>query len=270
MDDYNHGFVGFDKASFDASEAYHIISNNINKNNINLLPELWHIIFELSNNKELNILNQCCKNFNNETLNILNVRRLNYPRIGKHVKHLIPFSVADNLDKSLKYLYNNGNDLVKGDIVYSNYSNYHAIYDGYKLITYYNQWFEPIELDESFDIVKDNVSFDYWDIFESYHVDLSHYMDQFDIKYDLLSNIVECHLDYKNNFVLYTTFSTAFNKYFIILDSDEVKRKDLDNGKIKDSEMSKIIILFKNELENFYCNIDSNYGSHTLLMSLDY
>lgn len=258
MEDYNHRFVGYDKASFDAFEAYYIISNNI----IYLLPELWHIIFELSNNKELNILNQCCKNFNNETFNILNTRRLNYPRIiKKHVKHLIPFSVTNNLDKSLKYLYNNGNDLVKGDIVYSNKENYHAIYDGYKLITYYNQWFEPIELDESFDIVKDNVPFDYWDIFESYHVDLSHYMDQFDIKYDLLSNIVECHSDYKNNFVLYTKFCTVFNNYFIILDSDEVKRKDLDNGKIKDSEMSKIIIFFK-----FICIVHINIKMLKLIL----
>jgi hypothetical protein len=265
-DEYNHGYIEIDKASFDAFEAYCMSQNDkINQIN-NLLPELWHIIFELSNNQELNILNQCCRNFNAETVKILKSRRLKYPRIGKHVKHLIPFSVSENLDKSLKYLYNNGNDLVKGDIVYSTDDNYHTIYDGNKLLKYYNMYWEPIELDETFDIVKDNVPFDYWDIFNSFHVDLSPYIDQFNIKYDLLSNIVDCHSDYKNNYVLYI----KFNKYFIMLDSDEIKKKDLDNGKIKESKMSKIINLFKKELENFYCNINSDFGPTTLLMSIDY
>lgn len=233
-----------------------------------LLPELYNIIFELSNNKELNVLNQVCKCFNDETTNILTKRRLNYPRINKHVKHIVPFTLECLLPLTLKYLYNSGVDLVKGDIVVSfaieNKTDYQAIYNGEKLVRYYYQWFEPIELDESLDIVKNNVPFDYWDmLFEIFHIDLGPYMETCinNIKYDLLSNIVnDYHPSYKNLYVLYThfTINTTNKTYYIILEDD-------NNYNIKNLEIQKS---FKKELQNFYCNIDSDYGSNTLIMTL--
>jgi len=231
-----------------------------------MLPELWHVIFEFSHNKELNILNQCCRYFYKDTCHLLKSRRLNYPRNGKHVRHEVQFSLKTNLDLTLKYLYFKGIDLVKGDIIYTKNCSYEAIYTGDQLVKYYNQWFEPIELDVSFDIIKDKVPFDYWDQFEIYHIDLTPYT--FDIKYDLLSNIVDdYHPDYKNHYVLYTKFIYSKN-YIIILNSDECHRNDLDNGKIKDSIMPIYINLFKYELEDFYCMINSDYGSDTLIMIL--
>ena len=265
-----------------------------------MLPELWEIIFNLSYNKELNVLTQVCKYFNKETTTILTKRRLNYPRAtGKHIKHVVPYNI-ENLDLILKYLYYSGVDLVKGDIIVPNITpsldiGYQAIFTGDNLIKYYYQWFEPITLDECFDLVKDTVPFGYWDnIFECFYINLAPYIEECqNIKYDLLCNIVkDCHVGYKDHYVLYSTFTcqrricykrsrafrpvfdggcfdTHIKTYFIILDSDEVKRKYLKDGKIIDSAMPKIIKLFKKELENFYCRLDSDYGANTLLMSID-
>lgn len=241
-----------------------------------MLPELWEIIFNLSHNKELNVLNQCCTYFNKLSNHILTKRRLNYPRdTGKHRKYAVPYTKMDNLDLVLKYLYHSGVDLVKGDIIMPNlkkymYLGHQAIFTGDRLIEYYYQYMEPIELDERFDLVKDTVPFDYWDnIFECFYIDLAPYCIK-NIKYDLLCHIVkDCHVGYKDHYVLYTTV-IHIKTYFIILDSDEVNRNDLKDGKIIDSAMPKIINLFKKELENFYCTINSDYGPNTLLMSIDY
>lgn len=62
---------------------------------------------------------------------------------------------------------------MKGDIIIKtdNDFGYQAIYDGYQLIPYF-YWLEPMYLNESFDIIRNKVPFNYWDIFEWVTIDL--------------------------------------------------------------------------------------------------
>ena len=214
------------------------------------------------------MLNQVCICFNKESTKWLTKRRLNYPRL-KPRTHVVPFKIKD-LDLILKYLYCDGVDLVRGDIIISDSKSswYDAIFTGTELIRYYNRRVEPKYLDACFDLVKDNVPFDYWDIFEYFHIDLLPYTFQ-PIKYDLLSNIADCHPSYKNNYVLYTSF-THIKTYLIMLDSDECKRKHLSDGKITSAAMPKMMNLFKKEMTRMVWHIDSDYGPNTLIMTLDY
>ena len=226
-----------------------------------MLPELWNIIFEMSDNKELMILKQVSKHFIIEP--ILKKRRLNYPRIGHCKIHKVPF--ADDYINSkpnliLKYLYNTGFDLVKGDIIKSDNMGYQGIYDGNYLIIYFYSLCELNRLPDMFDMIKDKVPFDYWNdsnmpFFEVFSINITPYLNQCikNIKFDILSNITTCHDAYKDDMVLYTTFKA--DKEYIIL------------GGVGMQNMYDESRRFKNKLHDqniFY--IDSDYGLNTLLM----
>ena len=226
-----------------------------------LLPELWHLINELLDNKELNIMKQVSKHFDIDM--ILKARRLNYPRINKCKTHRIPFTnerINNDKELVLKYLYNIGVDLIKGDLIVPNDNlhsfGYHAIYDGYKLITYFYSWFEPNELDSSFDIIRDKVPFDYWDEFECYTINIDPYRNECidNIKYDRLGDIVDCHPSYNNHYMIYTTFTA--DKIYMIVANDGIDQKNVNQEMLK----------FKEELQQNIFTMDSDYGPNTLMI----
>ena len=241
-----------------------------------MLPELWNIIFEMSDNKELMILKQVSKHFIIEP--ILKTRRLNYPRIGHCKIHEVPFQsdyFNSNPNLILKYLYYHV-DLVKGDIVTTgNHTNHAAIYDGYQLIGYFYSWHDPDELHPSFDIIKDKVPFDYWcnqynvALFDGYTINIEPYLNQCieNIKINTLDDIVKCHDNYKEDRVLYTTFKT--DKEYIIIgricnaQDDDIlwfKNKLLEGGSPIPAEGGSPIP----KMRTFY--LDSNYGPNTLMI----
>lgn len=218
-----------------------------------MLPELWEIIFTLSHNKDLNILNQVSKWFNSITTTILHRRRLNYPRIGGKYNQYILGTINDN--KMLKYIYHMGTDLVKGDIIISNLNiRYRYIYSGLTLIQF-NLVDRQTILDKSFDILKDNVHPSYWSIFNVFHIDLDMYMAQCigNINFGLLGDIVDCDQDFKNTYVLYTKF-TKDKTYYIIAQCHVPYDKE---DKIK---------LFKNGLIHFIGRYNKLYGINTFIM----
>lgn len=247
---------------------------------LKMLPELWHIIFELCSNKELTILKQVSKTFIIDP--VLKTRRLQYPREGKCKTHIVAFTsqyFENNLELVLKFLYNTGVDLVKGDIIEPAYKRpqdrigYQAIFDGHQLIKYYYDWGIQIQLDPSFDIIADKVPFDYWHIFEKFTINLQRYISELieNIRYDRLGDIVNCQVssNYKKDYVLYT----YFKEYFVILDTDDLfdndvlRQKYIDDDKIKLCKLDKVIQQFKNKLNNhFNYKVDSTYVKNALLI----
>lgn len=134
-----------------------------------LLPEIYNIIFELSDNKTLYLIEktlQKISTFTNMINNILTKRRLCYPRIDGPKRYFVPLycQYATNIidtEKALHYLYYHGVDIVKGDIIMLQKSDQRAIYDGVSFHTYSSANHINI-LPKEFDIINDNVPTNYW------------------------------------------------------------------------------------------------------------